>query len=348
VEAYLPTSNTWIAPKALLGGDAFGRSGIGFATIDSFGIKRVHSIGGRKIDGTILQTHIKYNPVTNAWVSRTAIPWLVSFGALAPVNDSLYMVGGWNVGDGFLNKVGAYNPFANNWSTMTVCPIVVAYHSVVGHDSMGIWVIGGKTSDLNISDQLYFGYKPGGITGMCTTTTNGPLVGAIVSATCGSQVKNTEATDLNGYYTLAGLEPGNYQLRIYKAGVMDTTISDVAVKWGQVTTAPTITGVSGEKPPLAAAVFSLQASYPNPSRGQCNINFQIPANSRVELAIYNVLGQKVKTLVSGQKTAGSYSIKWVGDDSRGQAVANGIYIYRLQMDNGKEAKTATRKLVLLK
>jgi hypothetical protein len=348
VEAYLASVNSWIAPKALLGGDGFGRAGSGFAVLDSFGTKRVHCIGGRKLDGSVLQTHIKYNPVTNAWASRNAVPWLVAFGAAASLNDSLYMTGGWNVSNGYLNKVGAYTPFANTWSTATDLPVTTAYHSASALDSVGIWILGGKTADTYISDEIYFGYKAGGITGLCNTTTDGPVIGALVSAISDSKVKNTEATDNSGYYTLAGLEPGRYNVHIYKAGVMDTIISDVVVRWGKVSNAPTVTGVAGGKPGAVVASFALQPAYPNPARGSCNINYQIPSNSRVELAVYNVLGQKVKTLVSGRISAGSHSVKWAGDDSRGQKVANGIYLYRLQMNSGTESKTATKKLVLLR
>ncbi|MDQ7798709.1 MAG: carboxypeptidase regulatory-like domain-containing protein [Candidatus Edwardsbacteria bacterium] len=348
VELYLPGSNSWVTKKALLGGPSFGRAGIGFATLDSLGTKRVHCIGGRKLDGSVLQTHIKYNPVTNAWASRAAIPWVVAFGAAASLNDSLYMIGGWDASNGYLNKVGAYTPFANTWSTATDLPITAAYHSASALDSVGLWIFGGKTADTYISDDIYFGYKAGGITGLCNTTTDGPVVGALVSAISDSKVKNTEATDNSGYYTLAGLEPGRYNVHIYKAGVMDTVISDVVVRWGRITDIGPVTGVSGGKPGVVVSSFALHPSYPNPARGFCHISYQIPSNSRVELAVYNVLGQKVKTLVSGNKPAGSYSIKWAGDDGRGQKVANGIYIYRLQMNSGTENKTATKKLVLLR
>ncbi|MBU1355555.1 MAG: carboxypeptidase regulatory-like domain-containing protein [Candidatus Edwardsbacteria bacterium] len=348
VEAYLVSANSWITPKELLGGNSFGRAGIGFATLDSLGTKRVYSIGGQRVDGSILQTNIKYNPITNAWTIRTALPWLSAYSSAVAINDSLYLIGGKNIADGYLKKIGVYNTFANNWSTATDYPITAAYLSASALDSVGIWVMGGKTADTYISDEIYFGYKAGGITGLCNTTTNGPVIGAIVSAISGSKVKNTEATDNNGYFTLAGLEPGLYNVHIFKAGVMDTIISDLVVRWGRVTNAPTVTGVAGGKPGVVVSTFALHPAYPNPARGSCNINYQIPSNSRVELAVYNVLGQKVKTLVSGNKSAGSYSIKWTGDDSRGQKVANGIYIYRLQMNSGTENKTATKKLVLLR
>jgi hypothetical protein len=347
VEVYLPQSNSWVTVKSLFGGASWGRAGMGLVSVDSFGVKRIHSVGGQRLGGAYLNIHNKYNPITNAWISRSTVPWYIAFGTAVNLNDSLYIIGGRNDG-GFSNKVGVYNNFANTWATATDYPSVSAYPSSMAMDSVGIWVLGGKTADTYISDEIYFGYKAGGITGLCNTTTNGPVIGALVSAISGSKVKNTEATDNSGYYTLAGLEPGTYDVRIYKAGVMDTVISQVVVRWGKVTNAPTVTGVAGGKPSAVISTFALHPAYPNPARGVCNINYQIPSNSRVELAIYNVLGQKVKTLVSGNKSAGNYSIKWAGDDSRGQKVANGIYIYRLQMNSGMENKTATKKLVLLR
>ncbi|OGF06374.1 MAG: hypothetical protein A2273_00815 [Candidatus Edwardsbacteria bacterium RifOxyA12_full_54_48] len=348
VELYLPGSDSWVTKKALLGGPGFGRAGIGFATLDSLGTKRVYSIGGQKVDGSILQTNVKYNPITNAWTTRTSLPWLAAFSSAVSVNDSLYFIGGKNITDGYLSKLGVYNTFANNWTTLDDFPQAVAFHSSAAVDSAGIWILGGKTADTYISDDIYFGYKAGGITGLCNTTTDGPVIGALVSAISDSKVKNTEATDNSGYYTLAGLEPGRYNVHIYKAGVMDTVISDVVVRWGRITDIGPVTGVSGGKPGAVVSSFALQPAYPNPARGSCNINYQIPSNSRVELAVYNVLGQKVKTLVSGRISAGSHSVKWAGDDSRGQKVANGVYLYRLQMNSGTESKTATKKLVLLR
>lgn len=347
VEVYLSQSNSWITVKSLFGGASWGRAGMGLVSVDSFGVKRIHSVGGQRLGGAYLNIHNKYNPITNAWISRSNVPWYIAFSTTVNLNDSLYIIGGRNDG-GFSNKVGVYNNFANTWATATDYPSVSAYSSSMAMDSVGIWVLGGKTADMYISDEIYFGYKAGGITGLCNTTTNGPVIGALVSAISGSKVKNTEATDNNGYYTLAGLEPGTYDVRIYKAGVMDTVISDVVVRWGKVTNAPTVTGVAGGMPGMVPSTFALHPAYPNPARGACNINYQIPSNSRIELVVYNVLGQKVKTLVSGNKSAGSYSIKWAGDDSRGQKVANGIYLYRLQMNSGTENKTATRKLVLLR
>ncbi|NIW44431.1 MAG: T9SS type A sorting domain-containing protein, partial [candidate division Zixibacteria bacterium] len=66
--------------------------------------------------------------------------------------------------------------------------------------------------------------------------------------------------------------------------------------------------------------------------------------SEVELSIYNMLGQKVKTLVSKPQQAGAHTIQWHAKDDRGNALASGVYLYRLQAGNFSQ----TRKLMLLK
>ncbi len=90
--------------------------------------------------------------------------------------------------------------------------------------------------------------------------------------------------------------------------------------------------------------YSLQQNYPNPFNPTTSINYQLPMLSRVELAIYNVLGQKIRTLVSKKQTAGRYSVDWNGRDDAGIVVPSGIYLYRLNAETFVES----RKMVVIK
>jgi hypothetical protein len=90
--------------------------------------------------------------------------------------------------------------------------------------------------------------------------------------------------------------------------------------------------------------FSLCQNYPNPFNPNTKIDFSIPRNSKVRLCIYNVMGQRIKTLVDETKTAGYYDVIWDGKNEKGQEVASGIYLYRLEADDFKE----TKKMILLK
>jgi hypothetical protein len=89
--------------------------------------------------------------------------------------------------------------------------------------------------------------------------------------------------------------------------------------------------------------FALKQNYPNPFNPITNIEYQIPYSELVELSIYNLLGQKVTTLVNNIQTAGRYQVQW---DASG--FASGIYIYRLKVQGQKQNAVFTKKLVLLK
>jgi len=79
--------------------------------------------------------------------------------------------------------------------------------------------------------------------------------------------------------------------------------------------------------------FNIEQNYPNPFNPTTVINYDIPQNAVVTLSIYNMLGQKVKSLVSEQKNAGTYSVQWNGDNEFGQKVASGAYIYKINAGN---------------
>ena len=86
-------------------------------------------------------------------------------------------------------------------------------------------------------------------------------------------------------------------------------------------------------------VFALSQNYPNPFNPKTVISWQLPVGSEVDLSIFNILGQKVATLVSRKQKAGFYEVEW---DAGG--FASGVYYYRLQAGE----YVATKKLVLLK
>jgi hypothetical protein len=79
--------------------------------------------------------------------------------------------------------------------------------------------------------------------------------------------------------------------------------------------------------------FGLSQNYPNPFNPSTTINYQLAQDSHVSLMVYDILGQKVKTLVNGLQQAGYYNINWDGNNDFGRMAASGIYIYRLQSGN---------------
>jgi hypothetical protein len=86
--------------------------------------------------------------------------------------------------------------------------------------------------------------------------------------------------------------------------------------------------------------FQLYPNFPNPFNPCTKITYQLPSTSNVELGVYNLLGQKVATLVSGKKKAGQHQIEF-----KSHNLPSGIYFYRLQSDLGY---SKTRKMILCK
>ncbi len=96
--------------------------------------------------------------------------------------------------------------------------------------------------------------------------------------------------------------------------------------------------------------FELAQNFPNPFNPTTEIHYALPKAGQVKIEIFNVLGQKVKTLVDGFKAAGKYKTFWNGTNQQGQILSNGIYIYRMQFKNSKAGTSfiAQRKMIFMK
>jgi len=86
-------------------------------------------------------------------------------------------------------------------------------------------------------------------------------------------------------------------------------------------------------------------NYPNPFNPTTTISFSILDESNVELSIYNIKGQKIKSLLCNQIAAGEHSIVWNGDNDSGKKVGSSVYLYKLNVDDKTEA---VKKCMLLK
>jgi len=95
---------------------------------------------------------------------------------------------------------------------------------------------------------------------------------------------------------------------------------------------------------LVPMEFALYQNYPNPFNPTTTINYDLPKTTYVDVAIYNMLGQKIRTLVSTQKKFGYHNSVWNGLTDDGVSVSSGVYIYRIMA--GDFIKT--KKMVLMK
>jgi hypothetical protein len=102
-----------------------------------------------------------------------------------------------------------------------------------------------------------------------------------------------------------------------------------------------------EKPqhdtPVADNVV-LHGNYPNPFNPETKISFSLTQDQEIELTVYNLKGQNVRTLYNGITSSGEQSIVWNGKDDDGKSVGSGLYFYKLKTKD----KELTKKMLLLK
>ena len=110
--------------------------------------------------------------------------------------------------------------------------------------------------------------------------------------------------------------------RVVPVGMIPLSTADIAYKQGGI-----------------PVTYALSQNYPNPFNPQTEISFSLPAACQVTLDVYNIMGQRVATLVDGQLDAGEHTVTFDGRDA-----ASGVYFYRLSTSEF----TDTQKMVLLK
>jgi len=103
------------------------------------------------------------------------------------------------------------------------------------------------------------------------------------------------------------------------------------------------TSVSDNKLIMPHEIVALKRNYPNPFNPSTTIEFSIQNDSNVELSIFNIQGQKIKTLVNEHMGGGYHSVIWNGDDKSNKPVSSGVYLYKLNIND----KTETAKKCLL-
>ena len=90
--------------------------------------------------------------------------------------------------------------------------------------------------------------------------------------------------------------------------------------------------------------FSLGQNYPNPFNPVTKIDIALPLTGDVTLVIYNILGQKVRTMFAGELNYGYHTMQWNGLDDQGLRVSSGVYFSEFRARNHRQ----TKKMLLLK
>jgi hypothetical protein len=100
----------------------------------------------------------------------------------------------------------------------------------------------------------------------------------------------------------------------------------------------------GDDDLLLPSRFMLVQNYPNPFNPSTTIPYSLASATEIQIVIYNVLGQPVRTLADGYQAAGNYSVIWDGNDDDGGQVPSGVYFYSLITDEFED----TKKMLMIK
>ena len=106
------------------------------------------------------------------------------------------------------------------------------------------------------------------------------------------------------------------------------------------------TGVEEIPTTCLPKIYKLEQNYPNPFNLKTLIRYQLPRAGEISLVIYNIMGEKVRTLVQGRGGPGYYEVDWDGCDDLGRRVSSGIYLCKLQTKDF--TFTQFRKVIILK
>jgi hypothetical protein len=136
---------------------------------------------------------------------------------------------------------------------------------------------------------------------------------------------------INGTFNQAGDEASGTWSAVVSGttcpGSWEATFTDVEELGNQITTG-----------------LRIAQNYPNPFNSATTISYDLSKTTSVELTIFNLLGQKIRTLVNSRQPAGKYQIQWDGRDNAGRKMASGIYLYRIKAGESIQIK----KMILMK
>ncbi|MFQ5865375.1 MAG: kelch repeat-containing protein [bacterium] len=282
------------------------------------------------------------------------------------LNDTMYAIGGFNEGEKFLNDIEFYDPDHEKWERLDkIRPPNwklhferTAFVGVAVRDSA--FLIGGFSNLGPLRFVERFHLAAGFAERSELLTPRGALTGTVVNDTIFvmggrdpiDQVLNTVeyfVPNLNRWQQASPLNTARANSaaiavnnKIYVMGGVDANENVLAsVEVAEAT--DIITSVSTIEPSVPSG-FSLKQNYPNPFNAGTKINFEISAkisDSTVKLAIYNLQGRLITTLVDDKLIPGKYEVFWDGTDQKGLPVASGMYIYTLRQGQNRDSKKMT-------
>ena len=162
------------------------------------------------------------------------------------------------------------------------------------------------------------------------------LVGLVLSVSVGAEPL------LKGRVWLASGPPAaGVQVRLFDLTDLRRSVGTITDEAGHF--ALRLQTFSTDRRPALPQDFALGQNYPNPFNPSTIIPYQIPTTTHVRLEVFNLLGQRLATLVDGDRPAGAHTAQWDATDAAGRAVGAGVFIYRLTGGG----HTVSRRMVLI-
>ena len=164
----------------------------------------------------------------------------------------------------------------------------------------------------------------------------GGFIGLVLSVSVGAEPLLEGRVRLSSGQPAAGVQVRLFDLTDLRRSVGTTT--DVAGHF-----ALSLQALSTARGAALPTDFALKQNYPNPFNPSTIIPYHLPASGHVRLEVFNMLGQRLATLVDAERPAGAHTAQWDGTDAAGRAVGAGVYIYRLSSGG----ITESRRMVLV-
>jgi N-acetylneuraminic acid mutarotase len=358
VEEYDPLTDIWIRKDDIPNAITFGASAASG--------NKIYLISGAATPfSQAKNTVYAYDPGTDTLESKMEIPTPRILPATAVVDGKIYVIGGSLSATSVpVTTVELYDPETNSW-TERADMITARYGLSASVVDGKIYAIGGTTD--NYSDVSYATveeYDPESDTwttkkempserwGLSVCTLDNKIY-AIGGQTGFTTHQTVEVYDpkIDNWETISSLQMPR---RIFLVAVLDGKIYAIA---GSLSF-PGVALSSVEEFSLIESIFvnatnqtipiehELYQNFPNPFNPTTTISYAISlehSSKYVRLDIYNLSGQKVRTLVNQEQSVGYYSTQWDGRDDIGQRVSSGPYLYRLKVGNS----VLTKRMLLI-
>lgn len=295
---------------------------------------------GTDFNGAVPNGSYYFDWLSSTWVNLNTVPGFTNGAFLVRASGNFS-------GGGNQNPTAVASVPASGTVNQTITFDGSGSFDSDGQITQYLWNFGdGSTSNQAVATHSYS--QPNTYTWSLTVTDNGGATDQVTGQiTISAGASRLTVNPASGTIPAGGsqLISATYDAQGQPNGTYFGTIV-IGGNGGQISLPVTVfvdpsVGIGDE--PVAVEGFALHPNYPNPFNPATTITYDLEKSAPVTLTVYNLRGQRVRTLVQATQGAGSYAVQWDGRDDTGRPVSSGMYVYRLQAGE----RVASRKMTLL-